>query len=385
MSFDSLEIETNPDAIREGLYDQLAAAFPGWEPAEGNLEVWIARWMAEVVPDLAELVVQYSDEFFYGFGEEIIGLPPIAAATAKSTATITFVDNAGYTLPQGTQLEVAVTGSDKVGFRTMADATAPPGSTAVSVAVETLLEGDEGNGLEGEAQPVAALAYVDSVELDAPAAGGTAAEDPSDYRNRLIEELRLQAPRPIIPEDFAIIARRVAGVARSTAIDGYNPDDDTSDNERMITVAVADEAGEPLSAPAKAAIEALLEAYREINFVVHVIDPTYTEIKVDVDVVALPGYAAAAVDAAVTAALEAFLDPARWGQRDTERESFAVWSNTPVAYRNDLIWLVRNVPGVGHVADLQLAKEGNALGTADVTLDGVAPLAQPGTITVDVT
>lgn len=385
MSFDSLEIETNPDAIREGLYDQLAAAFPGWEPAEGNLEVWIARWMAEVVPDLAELVVQYSDEFFYGFGEEIIGLPPIAAATAKTTATVTFVDNAGYTLPQGTQLEIAVTGSDKIGFTTMADATAPPGSTAVSVAVETLLEGDEGNGLDGDAAPVAALAYVASVVLDAPAAGGTDAEDPGDYRNRLIEELRLQAPRPIIPEDFAIIARRVAGVARSVAIDGYNPDDETSDNERMITVAVADEDGEPLGAPLKAAIKTLLEAYREINFVVNVIDPTYTQIKVDVDVDALPGYATAAVDDAVTAALETFLDPARWGQRDTERSSFAVWSNTPIAYCNDLIWLVRNVPGVGHVADLQLAKEGDALGTADVTLDGVAPLAQPGTITVDVT
>jgi uncharacterized phage protein gp47/JayE len=62
-----------------------------------------------------------------------------------------------------------------------------------------------------------------TVTLDAPTAGGVDAESDADYLDRLHELLTLLAPRPILPNDFAVLARTVAGVGRATAIDLYNP------------------------------------------------------------------------------------------------------------------------------------------------------------------
>ena len=55
------------------------------------------------------------------------------------------------------------------------------------------------------------------------ASGGTEDETSDDYLARLAEALTILAPRPILPNDFAVLARQVPGVGRATAIDLYQP------------------------------------------------------------------------------------------------------------------------------------------------------------------
>jgi hypothetical protein len=54
-------------------------------------------------------------------------------------------------------------------------------------------------------------------------AGGVDAENDIAYRDRLAAELTLSSPRPILPDDFAILARNVTGVTRALAVNGSIP------------------------------------------------------------------------------------------------------------------------------------------------------------------
>lgn len=386
MSYLKLPIETNPDAIEEALYDLYSTAFPGWEPTAGDPLVWIAKWGAAQVTDLASLASDVSGEVFHDFGRLVVGLSPIEAAPALAEATFVAVDDAGYTIPAGTQIEVATSGDEAVGFETVADATINPGSTTVTgVELRALVDGSEANGVTGVATSVDSFYWIDSITLTTTSSGGVDAENPDTYRNRLAAEVQVLTAVPVLPRDVEVLSRRVAGVGRATALDGYNPADSTFDNERMVTVAVVDAAGEALGTPTKDEVDALLQARREINFVFNVIDPTYNTVKVDVDAVSMPGYDPAAVDAAIVAALNAYLSPANWGGPISLDQDPATWRNKTTVRRFDLIALVDNVPGVDYVTGLTLALEADVLGSANVTLTGAAPLPRPGTITVDVT
>ncbi len=98
--------------------------------------------------------------------------------------------------------------------------------------------------------------------------------------------MRVIALRPILPGDFAILALRVVGVGRAVAMDGYDPATQTWEHVRTITLVLTDELGEPVPAPVREEVAAYLEALREVNFVVHVIDADYQEIDVTYEVTA---------------------------------------------------------------------------------------------------
>ena len=122
------------------------------------------------------------------------------------------------------------------------------------------------------------------------------------------------APRPIVPEDFEIMARRIAGVERALAVDGFDPGDSSYDNERMIAIAAVDEEGEDVSAGIKTEIEEYLEARREVNFVVNTIAPTYTTIDVVATVTVLPGFDPATTLEVAEAEVTDFLEPFNFGR-----------------------------------------------------------------------
>jgi hypothetical protein len=381
--FTTLPVESDPEGIEDALYESLAEAFPGWTPAEGNLEVWIARWVAQAVPDLAELAADSADEVFHQFGAVILGLPPHEATAATAPATWTTIDDSGYTIPEGTQIEVAISGDETVAFASLGDIVVPPGATTADGEVAALVEGAAANGVGGPASPVTALAYLEAVELTAPASGGLDGEDPEDYRERLAAELRLLSPRPILAADAAVLARRVPGVGRAVALDGYDPDTDTWENERMTTVAVVGADGEPVADGVKEAVLALLSGLRELNFIFHVIDPTYTTVDVAVEVSQQPGYDTTGFAEAVEETLTYALSPALWGTTRPAGDAVQ-WANAPTVRRNDLIAIVDRVDGVQTVVSLKLAEGGGTPADADLDLAGPAPLPRPGAISATV-
>ena len=164
------------------------------------------------------------------------------------------------------------------------------------------------------------------------------------------------------------------GVTISTT-DSYN-------NPRTVTVAGTDINGAILDTAHKASLLSYLEAAREVNFVVHVIDPTVNSIDVTTSVKALPDSDTTAVQTAVQNALGSFLSPLTWGNFPGENPQD--WTNIITLRYLALVAAVGDAPGVEYVESLTFGLHGGALAAADLILSGAIPLVTAGTITVTV-
>jgi hypothetical protein len=152
---------------------------------------------------------------------------------------------------------------------------------------------------------------------------------------------------------------------------------------RTVTVAVVGATGLAVSAAVKAATQAALTAAREVNFVVQVTDPTYTSIDVAYHAIAVAGANPATVQTAINAAVTSYLAPSGWAGGTLEPPLWQT-GQTLVRYL-EIATLINNVQGVDYVTTLTIGVTGNALGTADVTLAGDAPLPTVGALSPNVT
>jgi hypothetical protein len=474
VSYIEFPITTDPDELSAAAFDELMSSIPGWTPQEGHLEVWLIEVLARMEAETRDVASRVPVSIFRYFGKSLMGIPAVDAARASVNTTWTVVNNAGYTIPAGTVVAYPASGDQQVYFEVTTDVVIESGSTSTStgeVELMALEPGTEANGLVAGStwQLVDALAFVSTITSAASTSGGVDAESDEEYLDRLRAELQLLTPRPILPNDFAVLSQRIAGVERATAIDGYIPavnekqsvtitgsptggtftltysgqttaaiaynanaaavqsalealsnigvGDVTvtggalpgtavvveftgalagtnvsqmtasssltggsspavtiattqggaaaqTNQERAVTVAVADEDGAAVSSPTKQAVDTYLQSLREVNFAVHVIDPTYTAVNVTATLKAKAGFDTAAVDAAATAAVQEYLSPANWS-----------WSST-VRY-NELISLLDQVEGVDYVVSLTTP-------SADVTLTGVANLTTASTVNITV-
>lgn len=344
---------------------------------DNHLETWLVYAIAR---QHAETRTQFSrvfDDIFRYYGESLVRLAPVDDAPATGDTTWTMIDAAGYTIRAGTVVARRTAGDAGVAFRVVEDFVVPPGvqvTAAGAVGIEAIVPGADSNDLPpGPLELIDALAFVDTVELTQATSGGRDAETTDEYLDRLREELTLMAPRPILPDDFAILARRVPGVGRALALDNYDPDTDTWDHERMVHVKVVDTEGANLAGPLQALVQAYLEDLREVNFIVTVGDPDRTVVNVDFEVEVLPGYDPDTVVAAGIAAVTTYLDPGRWGGG---AESPPQWRNDDRVRYLDLAAELDRVAGVRFPTTLTI----NGV-AADLVLAGVAPLPTVGAIT----
>jgi hypothetical protein len=414
-------------------FDAFQTAFPGWEPNQGNPDVILLRATAAVVADGVSAASKIPDTIFRYSGRSLHGLPPVDAQPSTGAVTFTAVDTAGYVIPANTQLSGTNPDGETVAFTTLAAATIPAASSTVVVSVQAAEDGVIGNGISGFGNMEDNLDFLQGVEFTTTTSGGTDREDDETYLNRLRDELALQAPRPILPRDFAALARRQTGVHRAVAIDGLNPNavvltsvsnmaavsvgspvtgagipasttvislgsgqftlsanataTATSvsltstyrfNQERTLTVAAIDEAGNAVSTAVKNAIQADLDAKREITFEVFVIDPTVTTINVTFTATSYPGYDAQSVDDAIVAAVQGFLSAGKWGTppNGDDRE----WLNRTTVLHNEVEGVIYRVPGVRELTALTLNG-----GTSNIVLTGLVPLPAAGTVTGTVT
>jgi hypothetical protein len=164
------------------------------------------------------------------------------------------------------------------------------------------------------------------------------------------------------PSHFTAAALENPLVTRAFVLD--NHDGVAANQLGHVAVAVAGAGGVALGAGDKAAIEADLEDRAQVNLDVHVINPTVTAVAVTATVRRVAGYTDDAVEANVTAAINAYLDPDTWEWGSTVR-------------RNELIAVIDRAEGVDFV-DVLTAP------AADVVLPGVAPLADAGVLDITV-
>lgn len=395
-------LETDPDDLAQDAFDSLADKQPGWEPAEGNIDTLVLEETSGMAALLRDLASQVPTTIFRYMGASLFGLPPIDASPAYVTSTWVASGTDGYTIPAGTQVTIAKTGTDLYGFEVLTDVDIIPGASQTAsgeVEMQAIIPGTSANGLTAEPVLVdpAQMPWLASITLQNPdgtpatTSEGTDAELDSDYLNRLVQELELLTPTPVTPRDFATLYRTLSGVQRVLALDGYNPADSTYNNDKMVTLIAVDSAGEPVAAAIKDEAVAMFavggQYEREVNFIVNTDDPTYTTIGVTVNVTHTADYAAATVVSNVEAALANYFDPANWGLRATH-EALGVselsedWLKQDTIYYLELTTLVNNVEGVDRVTSLTFGVEGMAFATSDLIIPGAAPLTRPGTMTV---
>lgn len=387
-SYEPLNLETDPDAIAQEAFDYIREQIPGYEPRPGHPLTVLIEAEALQLSIERTLAIAAADDAFRRWGA-LAGIPALEAIAATVPSTWTFVDNAGYTIPAGTQVSIDDGAGGQIGFATTAEVVVPNGNTATG-AGEVLLQATETgartSGLTGAVVPIdtgAPMDKLDSIALTAASSGGQDAETTAVYMDRLAALLRLHSAVAILIDDFAVMPREIAGVARATAIDNYDADTDDDTAEGHVTVAVIDAAGANVSAPTKAAVLFLLTAKRVQNLTVHVIDPDRTAIDVSVTGKCLPGFDPPTVEAAVEAALTEFLSPANWGLPSSGDSEFGAgdWVNRTVLRFQEIVTVVNNVEGFDYYTALTV--EG---GTADVTLTGgPVTLTEPGTIAATVT
>lgn len=375
-------VEREPDELAEAAYDYLAQQVPGWEPAGGNLDTLLIEVTSRMGSDLRALAADVPESIFRTYGSELVNIPPEPAGYATVGIQFTAMDTHGYVIPAGTAVGVRRPDGNLEAFGVQADLTIAAAATTVIDTLVAIEAGAQANGLVAgsEAQMLDALAFVQAVAVTTASDGGADAETDDDYLDRLADELRLLAPRPILPDDFAVLARRDASVARALAVNLYDPGPPVVlTQERCVSLAMVTAAGEPVDAATKTRVDAALQAQREVNFKVFEIDPTYTTIDARWQVAFLPGYTAAGVDALVTSALQAYFAPAAWGLPPTGDDPDG-WREQLHVRWSEVVVVVNTVEGVDYIVTLTIAKGGQAQATADLTLTGPAALTRPGSI-----
>jgi hypothetical protein len=220
-------IETNPTTLLQQVYSYLQSVIPGWTPAEGNLDVWLAEAMSSEAAQTATVASSVPDTIVEYLGKTLFNVPGIDDVSASGGTTWVVQDTAGYTIPSGTQVGVRDADGNLQAFTTVNTVVIPNGHNSTGageVAILAVNPGSSGNGLSGSVQLVDILTFVTSVTLVAPTAGGQDAETSGDYLSRFVADLQLLSPTPILPPDFAVLALNAGTAAfRAVALDGYNP------------------------------------------------------------------------------------------------------------------------------------------------------------------
>lgn len=478
------EISTDPAELEQIAIDFLREGFPGWEPHDGDLMTWLIGAHARMVAEERDIAADVPiEQILRPLGEEVHRVLARVATPATVTATVTLRDDRGYTIPAGTEVLVRTAGDDGVTMAVTDDVTVLPpslpewpGSTSANVVLRAIAgrEGTAGNGLREsyDVVPIRPLEFIRSIRLTGTSYGGTDAETDEQYLQRLVDTLALTSPVPILPEDFAAIARQQVGVGRALAInnalrreevlrietDGssvviadrttgraftvaagasnddvealfaeYDPTVEDGPlgiapirlrlrgrtrygpwelsvppsstgsltvlqtggelvvRERAIIVAVVGPDGDDASTAARRAVREALEAARELNWSVSVIDPTPNPIEVDYTAVAWPTYDALSVRGAADQALRAYLSPARWGMAERLGETDGtVWVDEPIVRYLEVAQVLNEVPGLRYVTDLRIAGVGGTLSGDDIQMVGIAPLPEIREITGEV-
>lgn len=400
-------VETDPGELAQESFDEFAERMPGWEPNPAAPETIILEDTAAMAAESRDVASRVPRAIGRFLGASLYGLPPTTAAPAHVDSTWTAQDAAGYTIEEGWAVGVRAAGDELVMFSVAEPVVIAPGQTTTPAgAVRLVAQQDAaaGNGLGGAGVAAELVESTDdqfAVVLTGETEGGADEEDEQAYLNRLAGELRLQSPRPILPPDFAVLARRVQPVGRALAVDLYKPadqpnpgDPEETNRPRSVTVVVAQADGEVVPAGTKEAVRALLDAMREVNFEVWVVDPTYTLVNVRFAGVALPGYEPDDVRQRAEAAVAAYLGPANFGRFAFGDEE--TWLRETRVRTSELIQVLNGVDGFwrldqdvapdgspeDNALGIALAKDGSGYGVADVPLLGVGPLTRPGPVIV---
>lgn len=341
---------------------------PGWIPREGNIEALIiesvALMYAELVVAINRVPGAVAEAIITMAGvDRDFGQPPDA------TVTITFGDALGHTVPGGTRIYLTLSDGSSITLLVEPPGlTVAPGDSAgtVSVIGDTFTAAANGTPAGTALTMADPLTFVDSVVLASAVADGRDPETDDQWRDRGVEQLSRLSAALVTPAQFTAFALAQSGVSAAYGLDLTNPDSghDPGADPGWMTVAVLGPGGTLLSADAKAAIQAAMQAQAIAILQVAVIDATIVTVPVAATVVLTAGSDIDAVTSSIQDAINAYIDP-------------LAWNGATTIYVNELVSLIDQVAGVDRVVSVQL----NGV-AADYAITGVAAVPDAGTITI---
>lgn len=155
--------------------------------------------------------------------------------------------------------------------------------------------------------------------------------------------------------------------------------------ENAVVVAAVDESGEAISSALKTELDTYLQGLRQQNFVVNVLDVSYTTIDVTFTVVKLPQADAADVESRTESAVALYFDPANWGIPTYPADGRGLERQTTLRIQ-ELYTILNDTQGVDYISALTFSAGAGATQDAtDKTLLGTIPMTRPGTIVGTVT
>ncbi len=346
---------------------------PDWVQREGHTEVLILEGLAlelseaiTAVNRLPGAVLETLLQLFAVF--KSYGSAPTALAQ------ITVADTTGHTIPAGTRLYLPTI--DGTGMVTML--VEPPGLTIaagsssgiVSLIGDVFTAAANGAPIGTVLQMASPMPFVDQVVLTTAVADGLDPETDEKWRDRGVQRLARLSDALVIPRHFEAAALEDPRVFRVIAVDNNDPATaGVGDDPGHITVAVLGD-GAALSVAARAEIEAALEIKAIAILDVHVTDIVVVTVTVATTVTLADASDPAAVTDAVEQALIDYLDPMTWAYGST------VW-------RNELIALIDQVPGVDRVVTVSITGA-NSAGDYPLPTASTLPRGTAASITVSV-
>jgi hypothetical protein len=350
--------EDDPFAIAENIRARLAQVIPGWELWPASPEDYFIEAVAIEHAETrraASAEGQTFEKIARWLGQFVFGFLPSDPAEASGATTWTAIDTNGpYEVPAGTQLTLLADDGSRVGFVTTEGFTIPNGQTTVSgVRISALETGDFTNGLTQGLRLEDEWDFIATVITDGPTSGGSDGETDAEYLNRFIRRQRRLGEQLITADDFSAFARDYfSDGGRAITIPLYDSTTNTPDVAGTFTVFPIDGSGLARSASQKTSLLAAIQEKLLTGVTAGVLDPQYTSITVSFTATSYPAYQPSQVQAAAVAAIQSFLDPARWGLAPYGDD--VLWLNEQIVRYNDLVGVLETVEGLRWVTSLTL-------------------------------
>jgi hypothetical protein len=368
-------------------YATLQAKFPSWNPLEGNTEVALLEQIAVVV---AELVVAINrlPGATVATVLRLMNIIPGSGTPSTATMTMTFIDGAGYTVPNGSTFSLTLPSGvalfNTVGNAVAAPATSPAVST-VTIPITCTVNASAPNGVVGgTALTSVQTSYsLNTSVLATTTAGGTDPESNSSWLSRGAAVLQSLSATIVTSDQFTTSAVQYLPQgspygSRAMTTDNWNSATSSS-APGYVTVSVMGSGGVTIPSGTKTALQADLSANAVAGLSISVVDATINTVNITYSAVADSGYTTSQVEANVVSALQG--DPNQGGAGlipDLWSSGTNPW-NSIIRY-NSIISVIAQAQGVAYVSALTVAGA-----TTDVTMSGIAPLALLGTVTPTIT
>jgi len=347
--------DKDPQDIVDAALVTLQSRLPEWTPSETNIELAV---LEAVALEVAETIytINRLPEVMVEVLLTLYGITRDDGTEPDTTVTFTMADDAGYTIPAGTEVSIPISETENLSFFTDEELVIDEGDTEGTVAATATESTINANGIASGTvcELVDAIESVETVVTASTIANGIAPESTELWLERGIQRLQRLTDTLVIPAHFTQAALEQSYVVRANAIDNYDPEsgNDPGDDAGHITVVVYGD-GAVVSSPNKATLLTLLENNSAGNLGIHLVDPTIETVDVTVTVKKIAAFNSTVVLNNVVDALEAYLNTENWS-----------WSGTVRV--NELITLISNVAGVDYVVSLTEPSEDIEIGADSV-------------------